>query len=126
MSREVISTPDAPQSPLYSQAVKVGNTIYVAGTTGVDVTTGELAGSTVVEQTRQSLMNIQTILQAAGAKLSDAVMVHTLLAHPEDADLLGGVFNEFYPHVRPPRCVSRLGVERPGLLVSIAMVAVTD
>ena len=126
MSREVISTPDAPQSSLYSQAVKVGNTVYVAGTTGVDMTTGELAGATAAEQARQSLLNIQTILQAAGAELSDAVMVHTLLAHPEDADLLVAVFNEFYPHVRPPRCVSKIGVDRPGLLVSIAMVAVTD
>ena len=44
MPREVISTPDAPEYPSYSQAVKAGNTIYVAGTIGVDVTTGELAG----------------------------------------------------------------------------------
>jgi enamine deaminase RidA (YjgF/YER057c/UK114 family) len=43
MPKEIISTPEAPQSPMYSQAVKAGNTIYVAGTTGVDVTTGEFA-----------------------------------------------------------------------------------
>ena len=57
MARQVISTPDAPQDPRYSQAVKAGNTIYVAGTVGVDVATGELAGPTVKEQTRQSLLN---------------------------------------------------------------------
>jgi enamine deaminase RidA (YjgF/YER057c/UK114 family) len=50
MPKEIISTPEAPQSPMYSQAVKAGNTIYVAGTTGVDVTTGEFAGATVKEQ----------------------------------------------------------------------------
>ena len=44
MARQVISTPDAPQDPRYSQAVKVGNTIYVAGTIGFDVATGEFAG----------------------------------------------------------------------------------
>ncbi len=38
MPREVISTPDAPEYPRHSQTVKVGNTIYVAGTIGVDVT----------------------------------------------------------------------------------------
>ncbi|MGH2886210.1 MAG: hypothetical protein ACRDPA_26520 [Solirubrobacteraceae bacterium] len=48
------------------------------------------------------------------------------LARPEDADALSLIFNEFYPDVRPPRCVSKIGVDRPGLLVSIAMVAVTD
>ena len=106
--------------------MKVGNTIYVAGTIGVDVATGELAGHTIQEQTRQSLRNCQAILRAGGAELSDAVMVHTLLLRPEDADGVMEVFDEFFPDVRPPRCVSKLGVDRPGILVSIAMVAVTD
>ncbi|HEY7046681.1 MAG TPA: RidA family protein [Jatrophihabitantaceae bacterium] len=126
MPKEVISTAEAPEFPSYSQAVKVGNTIYVAGTTGVDVTTGEFAGPTVKDQARQALRNCQAILRAAGATLSDAVMVHTLLMRPEDADDLVDVFDEFFPDVRPPRCVSKIGVDRPGLLVSIAMVAVTD
>jgi 2-iminobutanoate/2-iminopropanoate deaminase len=125
MPREVISTPEAPEYPGYSQAVKVGNTIYVAGTIGVDVATGKFAGPTVQEQARQSLLNCQTILRAGGAELSHAVMVHTLLLRPEDADGLAEVFDEFFPAVRPPRCVSKLGVDRPGLLVSTAMVAVT-
>ncbi|WP_405965371.1 RidA family protein [Streptomyces sp. NBC_00723] len=126
MPRRIISTPDAPEYTGYSQAVKVGNTVYVAGTVGVDVATGELAGPTVQEQTRQSLRNCQTILRAGGAELSDAVMVHTLLMRPEDADGVIEVFEEFFPDVRPPRCVSKLGVDRPGILVSIAMVAVTE
>jgi len=125
MPNQVISTADAPQDPRYSQAVKAGNTIYVAGTIGVDVTTGKLAGPTVRDQARQALRNCQAILRAAGAELSDAVMVHTLLLRPEDADTVVEVFDEFFPDVRPPRCVSKLGVER-GLLVSIAMVAVID
>src|SRR5215468_6767721 len=124
MPKEIISTAEAPEFPAYSQAVKAGNTIYVAGTTGIDVATGKFAGPTVREQARQSLRNCQTILRAAGAELSDAVMVHTLLMRPEDADDLADVFDEFFPDVRPPRCVSKIGVDRPGLLVSIAMVAV--
>jgi 2-iminobutanoate/2-iminopropanoate deaminase len=123
MRREVISTRDAPEYPSYSQAVRAGNTIYVAGTVGADVT-GKLAGPTVQDQARQSLRNCRAILRAGGAELSDAVMVHTLLLRPEDADDLITVFDEFFPDVRPPRCVSKLGVDRPGILVSIAMVAV--
>jgi len=126
MPKEIISTAAAPEYAAYSQAVKAGNTIYVAGTVGVDVTTGELAGPTVRDQARQSLRNCQAILRAGGAELSDAVMVHTLLLRAEDADDLVEVFEEFFPDVRPPRCVSRLGVDRPGILVSIAMVAVID
>ena len=126
MAKHVISTPDAPQFPAYSQAVKAGNTIYVAGTIGVDVATGELAGPTIQDQTRQALRNCAAILRAGGAELSDAVMVHTLLLRPEDADGIIEVFEEFFPDVRPPRCVSRIGVDRHGILVSIAMVAFTD
>ena len=126
MPREIISTPDAPEYPSYSQAVKAGNTIYVAGTIGVDVATGQLAGPTIREQTRRSLLNCQAILRAGGATLGDAVMVHTLLLRSEDADGVTDVFDEFFPDVRPPRCVSRLGVDRPGILVSMAMVAVID
>jgi hypothetical protein len=77
MPREIISTPEAPQNPAYSQAVKAGDTVYVAGTVGVDVTTGELAGPTIQDQTRQALRNCQSILRAAGGELSDAVMVRT-------------------------------------------------
>lgn len=126
MPKQVISTPDAPQFPAYSQAVKAGDTIYVAGTIGFNVATGEMAGSTIQEQTRQSLRNCQAILRAGGGELSDAVMVHVLLMRPEDADGVNEVFEEFFPGVKPPRCVSKLGVDRAGILVSIAMVAVVD
>lgn len=126
MARVFISTPEAPEYPSFSQAVKVKDTIYVAGTIGVDVATGELAGTTIQEQTRQSLLNCQAILRAGGATLADVVMVHTLLLRPEDADGVVEVFDEFFPAVRPPRCVSKLGVDRPGILISLAMTAVTD
>ncbi|HEX3823101.1 MAG TPA: RidA family protein [Mycobacteriales bacterium] len=127
MPKLAISIPEAPEyEPGYSQAVKAGNTVYVGGTMGVDVATGDFAGPTIREQTRQSLLNCQAILRAAGAELSDAVMIYTLLQRSEDARIVSEVFTEFYPDVEPPRCVSKIGVDRPGLLISIAMIAVVD
>ena len=82
--REVISTSDAPSSPLYSQAVKAGVYVYVSGLVGVDVTTGTLVGSTIQEQTRQALTNCQAVLHAAGATLEDVVEVGVLLTNPAD------------------------------------------
>jgi len=65
MPRQIITTPDAPSSPLYSQGVKVGSQVFVSGTTGVDPITGDLAGSSIQEQTRQALSNCEAILRAA-------------------------------------------------------------
>lgn len=98
----------------------------MGGTVGIDTTTSEFVGPTVREQTRQALLNCQSILRAAGAELSDIVMVHTLLRRSEDARTVSEVFTEFFPELEPPRCVSRIGVDRPILLISIAMVAVID
>jgi 2-iminobutanoate/2-iminopropanoate deaminase len=126
VSKTYISIPEAPEHEAgYSQAVRAGNTVYVHGTTGFNVATGQYE-PTIREQTRQSLLNCRSILQAAGAELSDVVMVTTLLQRSEDAATVSEVFTEFYPDMEPPRCVARIGVDRPGLLISIAMIAVVD
>lgn len=127
MPKQRIAVPEAPEyEPVYSQAMKAGNTVYVGGTMGIDTATGQFAGSTIQEQTRQALLNCQEILRAAGAELSDAVMIHVLLRRSEDAPGVSEVFEEFFPDVEPPRCMSRIGVDRPNLLISVAMVAVID
>jgi enamine deaminase RidA (YjgF/YER057c/UK114 family) len=96
--REVIGTPNAPSSPLYSQAVKAGQHIYVSGLVGIDVSTGNLAGSTIQEQTRQSLLNCEAILRAAGATLEDVVEVGVLLTNPTD---FAGMNDEYATWSRP-------------------------
>ena len=124
--REVISTPDAPSSPLYSQAVKAGNHVYLSGTAGIDVTTGALAGPTITEQTRQALANCETILRAAGATMDDVVEVGVLLANPGDFAELNEEYAARFPTDPPTRYVAKLGVELPGVLVSIRMTAVVS
>lgn len=121
--REVISTRDAPGSPLYSQAVKAGDYVYVSGLVGVDVTTGTLAGSTIQEQTRQALINCQAVLQAAGATFEDVVEVGVLLANPADFAGMNDEYATWFPAAPPTRYVAKLGVELPGVLVSIRMTA---
>ena len=124
MTRQIIRTADAPASSLFSQAVKVGSTIYVSGTTGVDPKTSQPAGSTIQEQTRQAMINCENILRAAGATLADVVEVHVLLARPTDFAGLNEAYAKFFPSDPPARAVSKLGVEIPNLLVSIKMTAV--
>ena len=71
MSRQVLTTDNAPSSPLFGQGVKVGSVVYVSGMTGTDVTTGKLAGPTIQDQTRQAIRNCAAILAAGGAALDD-------------------------------------------------------
>lgn len=77
--RETISTPNAPSSPLNSQGVRAGENVYVSGMVGIDVGTGNLAGQTIEEQTRQALTNCRAVLDAAGATMNDVVEVGVLL-----------------------------------------------
>jgi 2-iminobutanoate/2-iminopropanoate deaminase len=121
--RKVIDTPNAPSSPLYSQAVKAGQHVYVSGLVGIDVSTGNLAGSTIQEQTRQALTNCQAVLQAAGATLADVVEVGVLLTSPADFAGMNEEYSTWFPAEPPTRYVARLGVEIPDLLVSIRMTA---
>jgi 2-iminobutanoate/2-iminopropanoate deaminase len=121
--REVIATPDAPSSPLYSQAVRAGNHVFVSGTAGLDVTTGALAGPTITEQTRQALANCETILRVAGATMDDVVEVGVLLTNPGDFAELNEEYAAWFPTNPPTRYVAKLGVELPGILVSIRMTA---
>ena len=121
--REVISTDEAPGSPLWSQAVKAGQHVYVSGLVGVDVSTGAVAGPTIQEQTRQALENCRAILQAAGSTLDHVVEVGVLLTNPTDFDGMNQEYVTWFPAQPPARYVARLGVEIPGILVSIRMTA---
>jgi 2-iminobutanoate/2-iminopropanoate deaminase len=121
--RHVITTPDAPASPLYSQAVKAGEYVYVSGLVGIDVTTGALSGPTIEEQTRQALGNCEAVLRAAGATLEHVVEVGVLLADPHDFAGMNAEYATWFPAAPPARYVAKLGVEVPGVLVSIRMTA---
>ena len=121
--RQVITTPDAPGSPLYSQAVKARAYMYVSGLVGVDVETGRLADPTIEEQTRQALANCEAVLRAAGATLDDVVEVGVLLADPNDFAGLNDAYATWFPRTPPARYVAKLGVELPGVRVSIRMTA---
>lgn len=121
--RHVISTAEAPASTLYSQAVKVGDFIYVSGLVGIDVGSGALAGPTIEQQTKQALLNCEAVLRAGGASLDDVVEVGVLLANPADFAGMNEEYAKRFEHAPPTRYVAKLGVELPGVLVSIRMTA---
>ncbi len=126
MPRQIIRTPNAPSSPLYSQGVKAGSHVFVSGTTGIDPNTGQLAGDTIQVQTRQALTNCEAILRAGGATLDDAVEVGILLADPLDFAGMNEEYAAWFPADPPTRYAAQLGAKIPGLLISIRMTAIVS
>jgi 2-iminobutanoate/2-iminopropanoate deaminase len=124
MPTQCIRNAIAPASPLFSQAVRAGNLIFVSGTAGVDPATNKVAGPTIQDQTRQAILNCRNILIAAGATLADVVEVQGLIARPEDFAGFNEAYAPFFANDPPARSVARLGPELPGILVSIRMMAV--
>lgn len=123
VAREVIRTDSAPSSPLYAQGVKIGPNIYVSGMVGIDPATGQLAGPTIQEQTRQALANCAAVLKAGGAGLDDVAEVGILLTNPEDFASMNDAYAQVFGADPPARYVAKLGVVLPGVLISIRMTA---
>jgi len=76
MSREIIHTEKAPAAiGPYSQAVRVGDTVYLSGQVALDPATMQLVGGDVEAQTRRVFDNLRAVAEAAGGSLADAVRV---------------------------------------------------
>jgi 2-iminobutanoate/2-iminopropanoate deaminase len=125
MTRDLIKTNAAPTSPFYSQAVRAAGLIFVSGQVGQDPTTGKLVGPSVREQTRQCLVNIRTILEAAGSSMEKIVSTTFILRNPEDFADMNAEWESWFPEDPPARQGASLPVEVEGLLVSIAAIALT-
>jgi reactive intermediate/imine deaminase len=126
MPRQTITTGDAPTSSLFSQAVRAGNMIWVSGMIGTDPVTGKLAGDTIQAQTGQALRNCEAILKAGGASLDDVVEIGILLTDPNDFAGMNEEYARWFPNNPPARYGVKLGVDVPGLLVSIRMTVYVD
>ncbi len=114
----------APHSP-YSHAVVANGFVFVSGQIPVRPGGGptEIAGTTMQEQTRQSLRNVEMILKAAGSSLDRVVKVTVLLARPDLYKEMNEAYAEFFPGPKPARAMARFGADIPGVMVAIEAVA---
>jgi 2-iminobutanoate/2-iminopropanoate deaminase len=124
---EHINVPGYPQphSP-YSHAVAANGFVFVLAQIPVRPGGGptEIAGTTMQEQTRQCLRNVDTILKAAGTSLDRVVKVTVLLARPELYQGMNEAYADFFPGPKPARAMARFGADIPGVLVAIEAIAV--
>ena len=124
MAKTIIATDKAPKSLAgYSQGVKAGGLIFVAGQGPFDPVTGEVVGITIQEQTAQCLRNVQAILQAAGSSLDKAVSATFILGDPNDFAGMNEEWAKWFPKDPPARQGAKLPIQPKGMKVSIAVIA---
>lgn len=128
MSRVSTYTPPGTPQPIgpYSHISKVGSSITIGGTAGIDPATGELAGPDVASQTRQILDSFQVMLESVGSDLAHVVHVNVFLRDMRDFEAMNAAYAERMGEHRPAR--TAIGVSelpRPGLRLTMNLTAVT-
>ncbi|SRR5258706_2374935 len=123
MTKEIIHTDKAPKSPAYSQAVKAAGLVFISGQGPFDPVTGDVVGETIQEQTRQSLKNIQAILEAGGSSLDKVVSATFILAEETDFPGMNEEWNKWFPKDPPARQGAKLPIRPKGMKISIALIA---
>lgn len=101
--KKVIASPKAPKAiGPYSQAIELNGTLFVSGQLPVNPETGKIPES-IEEQTRQSLANINSILEEDGLSLNDVVKTTVLLDDIKNFAAMNAVYAEFFPEMKPAR-----------------------
>ena len=104
MPREIINTNRAPAAVgAYSQAVRVGDFVFVSGQIPLNPETGEIVFADIKEQTERILVNIRNILQAAGMGLEDVVRTTVYLELMDDLSRVNEVYGRFFGENPPAR-----------------------
>ncbi len=121
---ERITAPGGPV-PLgpYSHAVRAGDLVFVSGQAALNPETNQLEAGAAAAQTRRVLENIRTILQAAGADLSDVVKCCVFLADIQEFSEMNQVYAECFGESKPARTTAEVGLPHKDMKVLIDCVA---
>ncbi|HYW00496.1 MAG TPA: Rid family detoxifying hydrolase [Candidatus Acidoferrum sp.] len=124
MSFEIISTDKAPRpTASYSQATKFGKFLFTAGQIPHDPKSGEIVGSTIEEQTRQTLENLKNLLEAAGYSISDVLKVLIFLKRTDDFAGMNRIYSEYFKTNAPARSTVQAQMMNPKLLIELEAIA---
>ncbi|XQS17060.1 RidA family protein [Citrobacter telavivensis] len=121
----IISTKQAPSAiGPYSQAIVLHNVIYSSGQLPLDPQTMNFPEGGIKEQTRQSLTNLQAILENSGASFATVIKTTCFLAKMEDFAEFNEVYSEFFPAIgAPARSCVQVGKLPKDALIEIEAIA---
>ena len=126
MKREIIRPAGVRPNPILSPGVRVGDFVWTAGQVGQDPTTGKIVDGGVKEQARQTLKNVQAVLEAGGSSLRSVVKVTIYLTDIDDRPAVNEVYAEFFPTDPPGRTAIGGAQFAPGTLIEIEAIAVVE
>ena len=127
MPKEVIIPKNVHRTRGYSHAFKCGNTIYVAGQIAFDEE-GKLVGEgDVVAQTELAYENLKRVLEAAGASISDIVMMNIYTLDLDGFNKTGEIRRKYFgKHFPATTLLIVAGLDEPGTLIEVEAIAVVD
>ena len=104
MSRQIIHTDQAPAAiGPYSQAVRVGDTVYLSGQTPLDPATGLLVEGDIAVQARRAFDNLQAVCKAAGGSFDQVVRLGLYLTDLDNFAAVNAVMAEYFTAPYPAR-----------------------
>ena len=122
---EVVESSEAPPAiGPYSQAIRAGHTVYLAGQLGIDPASGDLVAGGIREETRQAMENLGAVLRAAGLGFEHVVLSQVYLQDVEEFGAMNEVYGEYFRDAPPARATVEVArLPRDGR-VEIQMTAV--
>jgi 2-iminobutanoate/2-iminopropanoate deaminase len=124
--KEIVRTERAPapfQGAPYSQAVKVGGLVFVAGQVGVRPGEKQMVGTSIAEQTEQVMQNLAAILDAAGSGMERLVKTSVFLQSLDDFEGMNEVYARHVGERPPARSTFEVAKLPAGAVVEIEAVA---
>jgi 2-iminobutanoate/2-iminopropanoate deaminase len=123
IKKEIVITEKAKAIGPYSLGIKVGDFVYCSGQAGVDQATGKLVEGGIEAETRQTLINMGNILEAAGSGLERVVKTTVFLRDIKEFARMNAVYAEFFKSDPPARSTVQVAALPLGAGVEIEAVA---
>jgi 2-iminobutanoate/2-iminopropanoate deaminase len=123
--RRIISTPNSPAAiGPYSQAVLVGNTLYLAGQIAIDPATNQVRAGTIEEETKLVLDNLKAVVEAAGFTMAQIVSTSVFLKDLNEFPRMNAVYATYFPSNPPARATVEVARLPRDVKIEIAAIAV--